>query len=272
MKQISSYFGPLGFIYHLDDKGLPEYGDGTSRLGLYWFIVLLGKSKSDILCIPFLTRYKMCFSWPKEPLRYPGHPVRVPGEREWYSKPGVMSRDNMIPCLSTLAMLGRFDGDLLLKILKRGGFLWNTKHIGQQVEGWKIPDWVGLSVLALLIRAWVNGKFTRYLLVLPFLLVADFFLILSTILRLVQLSIDADNCDGCINKIALLAGIKESKTQTPLSWFAHLLYCSLHPGAGPSNQSRKSGYGPLTSFQHYFDGIKNPPIDELWRDYLTKRF
>lgn len=279
MKHIAEWFDHLGFIFHLDDSGKKEYGDGTSRLGLYWFPKLIGKDLTSPESLAFKQRYSICFEASSEPTRYPGWPVRTPEPHEWYARPGTMSRDNLIPCLACLCVIGDASRiwRLLRKIIKRGGFLWNTKHIGQQDESWKIPDWCGLGVIALSVRGLVSSQHgllhgLLYLIALPFLLAADFILLLSSLWRVLSLYIDADNCGDCLNKIALMSAIKETKTETPFSLFARLLYSGLHPGAGPTNQARRRGYGPLTSFQHYFDNDKSPPLDEEWSVYLIERF
>lgn len=270
MKNIANYMKD-GWIFHYDDNGQPEFGDGTSRFGLKWFPIF---TQIDAVFFKraFIEGYVAAFER-DEPVRYPFD------DTKWYGKTGFMSRDNTIPCLSCLAVLGEtiLLRSFLKRIAGRGGFLWNTKHIGQQDNKWKIPDWCGISLIALIARGEVaseNGLMflISYLFYLPFLVLADVFLLLSAIFRIIKLYLDADDCGDCINLICLMSAIRETKTETPLSFLARMIYSGLHPGAGPSNQARMRGYGPLTSFKHYFAGDKNPPIDDLWAEYLIKRF
>lgn len=273
MKSILEFKDNFGFIGHKDDQGNLEFGDGTQRLGFY-YLPLIYKAKVDIPTFVFY--FRICFMSPAEPLRYPGEPFRTPKENEWYAKPGTMSRDNLSSCLCAIAFLGRREElmFLLKRILKRGGFLWNTKKIGQQDEKWKIPDWCGLQVLATFCRGLIVSydSVLLYFVLMPFMLIADFFLLLSSLWRLICLYWDADNCGDCLNKICFLSVINETKTETPFSFLSRVLYSGLHPGAGPNNRERIRGYGPLTSLQHYFRGPNNPPLDELWKPYLLQEF
>lgn len=271
-KHISDYIKD-GWIFHIDPAtGKPEYGDGTSRLGLYWFPKIADKEMSAF----FLYNYKKAFEEEEEPVRFPRSLDRELG---WYSGLGFMSRDNLIPCVCCLLLLNDTDKlwRLYSKILDRLGFLWNTKKIGQKHDAWKLPDWVGLSTSALFLRAWVNDKksdeffFCYYLLALPFLLIADLSMLITSLVRLVGLYLDADNCGPDLNLIITHEAIKRSETETWISWLSRVVYYKFHPGAGPNNQSRMKGFGPLTSFKHYFAGNNNPPLDVHWEAYFNRK-
>lgn len=252
-----------GWIFHKDPAtGKPEFGDGTARLGFYWFPKIVGKEAPTF----FLYNYIQAFEAYDEPVRYP---KSLDKDNGWYSELGFMSRDNLIPCLACLVILkdeAKLER-LFLKILKRWGFLWNTKKIGQKDDAWKIPDWIGLSTIALFFR----GTSINYYCLLPGLVLADVTLLISSILRLIGLKINADNCGPDLNLIITHEAIVQSGTETWVSSLARVIYYKCHPGAGPNNQSRMRGFGPFTSLQHYFAGPNNPPLDVHWEAYLNRK-
>ena len=262
-----------GWIFHKDPAtGKPEFGDGTARLGFYWFPKIVANEMATF----FLYNYKKAFEEEEEPVRFPRSLDRELG---WYSGLGFMSRDNLIPCVCCLVLLKDTDklNRLFVKILDRFGFLWNTKKIGQKDDAWKIPDWVGLSTLALFLRGFLNAEkddvsyFLYYLFALPFLLLADLTLLIGSLLRLVGLYLDADNCGSDLNLIITHEAIVQSKTETWVSRLARVVYYKCHPGAGPNNRSRMKGFGPFTSLQHYFAGDNNPPLDVHWEAYFNRK-
>lgn len=275
LKILNNYKDNFGFIGHFDDDGHLEFGDGTQRLGFFYLPQLF---KSQINPSNFVFYFRICFMSPPEPLRYPGEPFRSPKENEWYAKPGTMSRDNLMSCLCALAFLGRKEELVFLfkRIIKRGGFLWNTRKIGQPDTDLsrKIADWSGFQVFSMILRGLIVSYDSAilYFAFQPIFFITDFFLFLSALFRLTCLYWDADNCGDCLNLICVLSTIKETRTETPFSYVTRVIYSGLHPGAGPNNRERIRGFGPLTSLQRYFAGDRNPPLDEIWKPYLIQEF
>lgn len=268
MKELLDYRDPLGFIGHRDDHGALEFGDGLQRLSMEALFRFLLAYKSDgmnfahIFIAPYIYLYLLVF--------VDGEPTRHWDRNQWYGRPGTCSRDQLRPTFCALYAMGCFSELRYLwwKLLCRGLFAWNTKHIGQWDARSKIPDFVGFAPMHTLLRAAIKaGHFYLY----PLLIITEFLLLMNALFRIIMGYIDSDDSSNDLNMTCDLLAIKTIGPQTPLSWFAHELYFGLMPIAKvPDKTVRVSHIGVISRFQNYFAGPKNPPLDVLAAEAILK--
>jgi len=147
MKKLSSYVDQQGFIIHHDEDD-SFAGDSCQRTFMY-LISLIARNEIEIN-VPALESYWIA-------LQKDGEPRRYWDDKYWPGKHGYMSRDNLIPAICFLTLIGsNFVYKLLIDILVRFGFLWNTKKIGQHDDKWKIPDFSG-SLIWFIALKWTRA-------------------------------------------------------------------------------------------------------------------
>lgn len=295
MKNLADFLDQMGFIGHLDDKGALEFGDGTQRK----FMQLLFKYYVGELDLnEFKKRVK--FYW-KEILLPSGEPARHWNHSKWPGQSGIMSRDNLWPYVCCLQAGGLKDEawELFTNLLKRGFFLWNTKHIGGEKKKFPIPDWAGIGMIFTLIKAMtgtspnnfnrglnftislsaaayfffcvvskITPDWTFYLFGLPFLL-DDIFFSTQMLIRLIVGVFDRDNCGDDLNTLCRVVSGKVFGLG-PFSWFLSFLYLRFMPKAEETKGEKYSDFGLLSRIQHYFAGPQNPPLDLLAKEVLFK--
>lgn len=190
-------------------------------------------------------------------------PVRHWDSRYWPGKPGTMSRDNLTPIFCCFLVLGLKNSvsNLMWRIAARGGFLWNTKHIGQHTDDWKVPDWIGLMLPLLVLRASRFGWGLSYL--------SDIYLAILVAIRMFKAKQDWDDVGDDLNLTVVAETCRVIKpsffTTKILSWYHHK-----RPEAGPA--TRRPGPGLYQAFQWYFAPDIAPPLDELVIDHLKRNW
>lgn len=89
----------------------------------------------------------------------------------WPGQKGHMSRDNLVAFVCILKIFKCDDElkELMQKVFKRFGFLWNTRTIGSEGENKHklVPDWCGPMILFVYFLGrwkWLDSKAEKYLL------------------------------------------------------------------------------------------------------------
>lgn len=270
MKRLANYLDEHGFIGHFDDNGVLEFGDGLQRfsmMGLFTYLTALrfhGAAFAAHIIEPFMHGYKSIFV-DEEPTRHWDH-------TKWFGKQGTCSRDQLRPAFCALAAMGQAGElwSLFKKLAKRGFFAWNTKHIGQHDDKWKVPDFIGIAPMHSFLRGGMR-VYPLLMLLWPFLLITDFFIFINVLFRLVVGIIDRNDSSNDLNMTCDLLLIKQIGPQTPFSWVAHELYFGLMPVAKLKDPDRiPSPIGVISRFQNYFEGDRNPPLDLQAEDAILK--
>lgn len=272
MKNFADYRDGMNFIGHFDDEGVLEFGDGLQRLSmeaLFRYLIAYkehGKEYAELFVGPYLYRYQTVFLDSGEPTRH--------WNREfWFGRAGTCSRDQLRPTFCVLAAMRQNLElkSLFIKLVKRGFFAWNTKHIGQWDDKWKVPDFIGLQALHVFLRAFMRSFPVALWTLWPFLCVLDLILLLNVFVRLIVGIFDRTNCSDDLNLTCDLLLIKVIGPQTPISMFAHLLYFGLMSQAKFADENTKPNpIGVISRFERYFAGPKNPPLDELAKEAILK--
>jgi len=263
-KNLQDYFDKWHMLTHLTDNW-----DALQRTSMYW----LGMIYVHGLIVHFQARPKNILKQCE--VRGSGLNVewiRHPDFTELSGRLNTCSRDQMTP---TVCLLGALNWQKALNriaftlIIKRLGFFWNTKHIGQ-THGRKLPDIITPGFIAALCRA----KRTR--LYYPLLCCLDVALVVNSLGRIlagilnpkegsfIQTKI-LDNVGPDLNHIVLLLHAKKVMP-TPLSWLARIIYYKFRRPAG---QPRLKGFGPQTALDWYFRDKSAPPLNELYRELLV---
>lgn len=261
MKTLSYYQLSDETIYHFDDNDEPEFGDGMARycsLKLCQYsLALLNNDGHGLLLhkAQFMNVIPRFFLPTGEPIRhyYTG----------WWSKSGTASGDQLEPLLCCYLVMGMRDEflNLMFKILKRGGFAWNTKKIGQHDDAWKIPDFVLFRFSGLFIRGLSYSHLYR-LLMFPVILLWDLLtLSLTTLVRTFGPYVDKDNTGDDLNFFHKLVAYY-FVMPTPVSFYCRSIYYALRPPI--------KTLGPVWAFRNYYAGNRNPPLDDLLSELAVK--
>lgn len=257
MKDISDYTDSMGFIYHREPNIDSGFGDSCQRTFMHWISLAALNNLKNIDENGRTVNAK----WSK--LNAFSEPVRHWDGRYWPGKPGIMSRDNFFPAFCAL-LLSRSNkiNSILVKILKRGGFLWNTKKIGQQNEDWKIPDFSGLLVWLLFFRLD---------------LFSSLYLRFTIFFHLSKDTFD-DTSDDLNIQVALMTldlltdrplWPTEGKTFTRRAFEKTLNYYCKNRGEAINGHPDSPGY--IQAFQNYFHNEYAPPLDVAWEHATIAR-
>lgn len=236
-KDLKDYTDGRGFIYHHDDpQSGSQYGDSCQRTFMY-FISGMAKGVEPKNFQPLVEQ-----AWA---LINKDEPRRHWDETFWPGRPGFMSRDNLFPAVCALTIVDskeRFK--LLWKIIKRGGFLWNTRKIGQQDDSRKVPDWCG-PLMFLIALKWVY--------------IASIYLHLPIFFHLLKTKKNPEDTSDDLNlQIALvtlvLLGLKAKHIGALKYYF--------------NNRPTIPGYfakpGYCAALMQYFENPIAPPLDKVW--------
>lgn len=235
-------------------------GDSAQRLGMYalgWAIKHAARPDDEVHTD---LRYKL------EQLELPsGEWVRHPNHAMWYGQPGTMSRDNFLPLMVLMGLLGATDTLKRVFInlfVKRLGFMWNTKHIWE-TDGWKIPDHVMPSGAAVFMRA-CNSKWFY-----PILVMCDLWLYLNSFVRVVKSRVfDPDDVSDDLNLIIQMLWAKY-RLPTFISKWATRYYVKERGKAGKNFDQLLMGFGPQTALDWYFrEETGAPPMNEYYKEFL----
>ena len=198
-----------------------------------------------------------------------GEWVRHWNKAHWFGKRGFMSRDQLRPLVWTMALYKdrKTLRRLAWNIIKRFGFLWNTKHIGQQTNKWKTPDFSGPAIWGTIIRGltW----WPLYPLVLPVLLLLDIELVIMSLIRVIMSFVDPDDVGDDLNHIDDMLGTRVL-LPTPLSWIARLIYWYGRGRAGETRKTRIEGLAIQTALDHYFRPPEAPPINVFYISVIKR--
>jgi len=263
VKQLSDYRDPLGFIGHRDDHGALEFGDAAQRLGFEYVAVYPQGT------LRFLMRAQMLFEGPE--------PVRHPDNSQWWGRPGTMSWDNLFPILCGMLLSSKQSYGKFMHIykllFKRGFFLWNTKKIGQWDDAKKIPDWCGPLPIVGKLKTWpiffrglfLYGPMWLATPALVMIVIFDFLTIIDSLWLVLQSLTAPKRTTDDLNHLVFLRTASIT-LWTPGLWISKLIYKHFRlPAEDEAGNVYVSVYGPQTALDQYFDGDRNPPLNELWR-------
>ncbi len=240
MKHLPDYVDPKGFIFHHDDPVSGSgYGDSCQRTFMFWIARYADKTWQDGLN-PLVQVDSSWFYLNRE-----DEPRRHWHEKYWPGQKGFMSRDNLLPAVCALAIVkSERLKPLMWKIIFRGGFLWNTKKIGQQDNSWKIPDFCGpLMLLIGMNLTWLASNYIK----------------LPIWFHLIKSRKDPDDTSDDLNiQVALMTLdlLDPVHAQPVIGW-----YCKSRARL-PDWGNSAPGY--RQAIEQYFLGPIAPPLDLEW--------
>lgn len=259
MKRLEDYQITNGTIFHLDDDLNPEFGDGLARYSswnLCEYVCATGAFDKSFIKSRFSSTVKQFILEDGEPIRHP-----APG---WWRSRGTASGDQIEAYLCACLAMGMHKEVLSMcwKIIKRYGFAWNTKHIGQHDDKSKTPDFVLLRILGILLRSLCSVSVFLYILY-PIIALWDLLALpLSTLVRCVQPLRDRDDTGDDLNYFHKHLAYSMC-LPTPISWFCRNFYYAFRPlsGSPEYRATIKGSLGCISAFRCYYAGPKNPPLD-----------
>lgn len=166
----------------------------------------------------------------------PGIYVRNPDPNRWYSDPRNTSRDQLTPVICYHSIDGDRENqwELLKACLKRGMFAQNIypNWVDPRTEPvkWKMPDLINPDLWAIFARTWIKSLWAP--LALPFIILGDFFMVLSALFKCfapvtkdgtleLRWNDPTDVDDDNMNNVLMAA---QYNFPTPLSWLARKIY------------------------------------------------
>lgn len=238
-KNLADYIDEMGMVIHLstDDSAA---GDSSQRT-----------------CMAFIANYDL----PYRPEEIWGHdiykdsePRRYWDDSKWPGQKGFMSRDNLFGWICVMRVFHmKFELPMLLtQIAKRGGFLWNTKKIGQQDDAWKIPDWCGVLMWFIAFR----GKNKLY----DF--IGDMCLWLALRIRCYQVRKDMDDVGDDLNLCVAIETMRILRDTETLKK-ARKWYLAWRPDVFLLEDGEESS-NVKQALRWYFRAPEAPPLDVLW--------
>ena len=237
MKKLTDYIDQEGFIVHLDPDE-SSGGDSCQRTFMY-FISLIARGSIPI-DVPALESYWLA-------LQKDGEPRRHWDERYWPGRAGYMSRDNLIPAVCFLTLIGsNLVYKLLIDILVRFGFLWNKFRIGQHDGKAKIPDFCGPMIWLISLR-WTRAAAKYMRIVLWF--------------HLRKVKKDPEDTSDDLNIQVLLMTLH---LLAPNQIKPVLEYYAKNRPKVPSLGKFDPNLGFAQSFIQYFKPDISPPLDKEW--------
>jgi hypothetical protein len=264
-KKFYEYVDSFGFINHFDSNGNYDSGDSTQRTFSYW-LNKFDQNPDDRFINAEIV--ESLFSVIK---LQSGEYVRSPLSG-WWNEPGTLSRDQLTPMVCCMVLYAPYNNNLKIRknelianLLRRGGFCWNTKHIGQ-ITGWKIPDWMGLSLISLLMRSgW--GK----LLFAPITWIFDLVFCLNSILLVLRAFIDAEETGIDLNFQNIC--YTQSQFFAPFNLLAKLIYIALRPQPALPGHARETiGHPSYNVWRCYYYEDSAPPMDIILKPWIEKWF
>lgn len=248
MKELKDYFDKSAMLIHLDDDVSSRGGDASQRTCMLEVAMFSHNSFDERY---FISRVLISL-W--QELNRNGEPTRHYGTPYWPSKPGHMSRDNLFGWICVGKLHNILSGmKIMSRIFLRGGFLWNTKKIGQQNGSWKIPDWCGPLMWFIAFRG--SNYFFDWL--------ADMYLWMAIRVRCYKASKDADDVGDDLNlcvAIETMRLIRDTKTLKK----ARRWYLENRPPT-PFLNAENNVIGALS---WYFRHDSAPPLDVIFEDRI----
>ena len=265
-KDLSEYVDEYGFIGHFENDVLCDFGDSAQRTFTYYLEKFDSEPDSRFENALFVEE-KLKLIELKD-----GEYVRHPEPIYWSGRPGTMSRDQLVPIICCLALYSKYNFHLeqrkkrlALNLLKRFGFCWNTKHIGQ-TSGWKIPDWIGFSLISL----FLSSSRLKYLFMTVYLFL-DFFFVLNAIALVITTLLKKDEYGIDLNFINLSYTL--CQRFSPFAWLARKIYVWFRPQPGLANFPReKIGIPAWNAYNLYFIEDKTPPMQYVMKSFIYKWF
>lgn len=270
-KYIEEYRDEKGFIGHMEDGRLCDFGDSAQRTMQYMIVQFMYKAtrETGATVLAFMVTQLRCAGVWKG--RLVSHFRRHWNANMWSGQPFNMSVDNFEPILQALSLYSPYNRQVKVELIcalkliwKRAGFTWNYYTIDPKPEDApKIPDWMRpWNLISLTIRG------LRLWWAYPLLWATDGFLIIESIIRVAASYIDRSDNSPCLNHQGRLV-VAQMIYWTPIVWLAKEIY-SFRACAKPSDKPVIPGYGPLTVYQAYFDEIKDPPMDVVWTPVIER--
>jgi len=279
---LAEYKDENGFIGHKHPDWGFEFGDGTQRLGTVWVAnFVLYKEATIAKAELFADQLDSILLHTvdkrgKSKLQY----LRHWDKKYWPGQPWIMSRDNFEPIWTAAQLLAPHNeriekhAKLMTKLVtKRGGFLWNYKHIWPQEQFEpKMPDaWLPWDTAAKNIRA--KGAWYLW----PLLVIFDFDTLFNSLIR-VYVSIKDMHDTTSDHNHQLRIIYKQQRYWTPTIWLAKMIYrfrrvagIKVPPGETPTRISLTGkNAGALSAVVVYYHGDRNPPIDLVWKPVIDK--
>lgn len=219
--------------YPIEHNGGIDGGDSINRMGHYHFLLeankRIGNNIGDREDLPSRTKYEYEiqlseFECKNSKGNYRRHPEETKFGIAFYCNgtyDGVMSRDQTIPLIISLAVLGMYRrlGMYFLRHLMRGLlFTTNTRQNALTLKSKKLPDLTGPEFLGLFIRSNAITGITLY----PLLFVSDFFTLVGSIIRRFQplISKNGNINDDVINHLSICI-YGAMNYPTPIIWIAN---------------------------------------------------
>lgn len=268
---LENFRDQFGFLIHIHKNLTPDRGDAAQRTFtdlLFRFHTEPGKRIANAEEVEELCKSIQCSS---------GEYVRHPDGRDWPGQEGIMSRDNLNALLRCLCVYAKYSHaikrrkwKLFWSIIKRGGFLWNTKHIDPKPdEKWKLPDFIGLTLMT----AFFRGSILAW----PFLACTDLILGFNAVLLSVKGAWDKYECGHDLNyqNDCVHASVQG---WTPTAWVARQLYGALRPNPAYKKAplytgKRIDGYAPYSVWKcYYWNKKSHPPMYEIAKPIVNKFF
>lgn len=236
MKDLKNYTDSNGFIYHHDD---PKSGSGFGDSAQRTFMQQLSLAARKEPCLDIEILWKL--------IDFDLEPRRHWDDNYWPGKPGFMSRDNLIPAICMLTLINsNFVYKILIQILIRFGFLWNTKKIGQKDEKKKLPDWCGPMVWFIALK-WTSAASSYMKLILWF--------------HLRKVKKDPEDTSDDLNIQVILMTLwllDKNKIKAQLEYYINNRPKILSLGQFDPNK------GFVQAFIQYFKSDIAPPLDVEW--------
>lgn len=271
MKSLIDYTDNKGFIGH-GSPGNLEFGDGAQRLGTIWVkrFVRMSEPQYEVLkegmAKNFLEQLELIHL-------ESGEWVRHWDSLQWWGQPGTMSRDQMDPLLMAMILWAPHNKEIetlakeaVLTIIKRGGFLWNYRHIWPQ-PGDKpklITDFFGISILGHAIRLW------KIKVLYPLLPIIDLPLVFNSILRVIVGYHDPTEVGDDLNHQIRLV-FNDLKVPVLVGTIAKYIYKKFRPKAAYINGVYSDSEPIRAAWEIYFAQPSAPPLDVEWA-YVQDRF
>lgn len=201
MKQISDFIDPAGFVVTREADVSSRAGNSAQHTAMFHLFTI--SLYSQQIYVNLSSLYIILGQWKK---------LIAQGEfrlhwniHYWPGMSGHGSRDNLLAWVCLLRVTKQYKElfVLMLKIVLRGGFLWNTKNIGSddvnkkylKIGGIKIPapipDWCGITMWFLVFRFKWN----------PFNLIGDLYLWLCMWIQVRRTRKDMDDTGDHLNII-----------------------------------------------------------------------
>lgn len=266
-KDLKEYFDQHGFIGHLENGELTDFGDSAARVFTYWLEKYDSDPDNRYLNAIHVNELMGLIELDS------GEYVRHWDRTRWSGQTGTMSRDQFVPLICCMALyspyldaLRRRKNRLAWTLFKRFGFCFNIKKIGQTEKTKLVGDWIGFSLIGLFIRSsWAS---------VPFFWICwtfDLLFILNSMALVLTAFYDSEETGIDLNFMNV--AYTQSQYFAPLNYVAKLIYIALRPQpALPGQPRERVGFPALNAYRLYYWWDQCPPMFEVMQGWLKKHF